>query len=363
MNTPYRLMMLVVTLVMGAWIPASAQLITFEKEKHDFGRFSPDKTQLTHSFSFTNEGSRPVKLKDVKTSCGCTTPKWPRKPIEPGGKGHVKVVYDATTSNGYFRKKVTVVTSNSSVHELTIEGEQAPKKTGNSVKGYKVEQGNLAFKKGFVEFGHIPLGGNDTGYLTIYNSGSEPMRLVKLRRTNLVQAPGLPRVIQPRQTTKVMLTYSSLKSMAGLNKNLGLKNGRGLMLTNDAKKPYKEFGYKTSIYPPVKKKATQKKTPAAKLNQKVIQLGTLGGNNIISTGATLKNVGDAPLIIKGTDSDGCGCEAPVPKKNRLKPGEQTTLSVKINTTAYTGRLNKALDIYTNDPNNPYLTLKLKGYVE
>ncbi len=359
----YRLMMLLFTLISGAWLPAGAQLITFEKQKHDFGRFSPDKTQLTHSFSFTNEGNSAVKLKDVKTSCGCTTPKWPRKPIEPGEKGHVKVVYDATTSKGYFRKQVTVVTSNSSVHELTIEGEPAPKKTGNSVKGYEVEQGNLAFKKGYVEFGHIPLGGKDTGYITIYNTGSKPLRLVKLRRTKLVQAPGLPRMVQPRQKTKVMLTYTSVNRMAGINKNLGLKNGKGLLLTNDPKKPYKEFGYKTSIYPPVKENEKPKNTPTAKLNQKVIQLGTLGSNNIISTGATLMNKGDAPLIIKGTDSDGCGCEAPLPDKNRLKPGEQTALSVKINTSAYSGRLNKQLDIYTNDPQNPYVTLKLKGYVE
>lgn len=359
----YRLIIPIITLLMGAWSPASAQMITFDKEKHDFGRFSPDKTELTHSFTFTNEGNRPVKLKSVKTSCGCTTPKWPRDPIEPGNKGNVKVVYDATTSDGYFRKSVTVVTANGSLHELTIEGEQTPEKSGSRLKGYSIEQGALAFKEGYVDFGHIPLSSKDTGYLTIYNSGNGPMRLVKLRRTKLVQAPRLPRTVQPGQETKVMLTYTSVNSMAGLKKNLGIKKGQGLILTNDQSKPYKEFGYKTSIYPPVKEDENSEKSPTAKLNQDVIQLGTVGGNNVIKTGAVLKNTGDAPLVIKGTDSKGCGCEAPVPNKNRLKPGEQTTLRVTINTNSYSGRLNKELDIYTNDPDNPYVTLQLKAYAE
>jgi len=34
-------------------------------------------------------------LCDVKTSCGCTIPEWPRKPVKPGAKGEIKVKYDA----------------------------------------------------------------------------------------------------------------------------------------------------------------------------------------------------------------------------------------------------------------------------
>ena len=360
----YRWMLPLVILLLGASSNALSQKLDFEKQKHDFGMFSPDTRELTHAFTFTNRGGKPLKLKSVKASCGCTTPEWPRKPIEPGETGKIEVVYDATTSKGYFRKHVTVITENAGMHELTIEGEQSkPSRDQNRVKGFEVEQGKLAFKKGYVDFGHLPLGSRDTGYLTIYNSGKTQMRIVKLRNARYLQAPGLPRTIQPRQNTKLMLTFTTPHPMSAGPNTLGSNQGKATLLTNDRSQPYKDIGFKTSIYPPVKQKDQSKGTPTAKLLARDIDLGTVGGNNLIKTGTVLKNTGDAPLIIKGTDSKGCGCEAPVPDKKRLKPGEQTNLRITLNTSSYSGRLNKTLDIYTNDPENPYVSVNLRAYIE
>ena len=344
---------------------AHSQELSFEKTTHDFGRFPPDAQKLTHTFTFTNTGKAPVTLKDVKSSCGCTTPEWPKEPIEPGERSSIKVDYDATTSDGYFRKSVTVLTEQSSMQSLTIEGEprQQSRKNGSSVEGYRVEQGRLALKEGVASFGHIPTSHVDTAYLTAYNAGDKPMLIKKIRAKANLGAPGLPRTLEPKQSTKLMVTFASTSTVIASQGDLGATEGQGVFLTNDETKPYKAFRFKAEVYPEVRPKRNQKGEPEAKLAQKVLDFGSLGANNLIKTGTMLKNTGDAPLKIKGTDSEGCGCEAPVPSKDRLKPGEQTRLSVELNTSSYKGKIIRNLDIYTNDPDNPYVTLKIKGFIE
>jgi hypothetical protein len=96
--------------------------IQFETKTHDFGKI-PKGKDATCSFKFTNTGDAPLTLKDVRPSCGCTAPKWPRKPIMPGETASIKAVYDAA-SPGRFQKSITVKTNvkdNSRVI-LTIKG-------------------------------------------------------------------------------------------------------------------------------------------------------------------------------------------------------------------------------------------------
>ena len=83
--------------------------IEFEKKTHDFGKI-PQGKNAAYSFQFTNTGDAPLTLEDVKPSCGCTTPKWPRKPIRPGETADIKAVYDAGSS-GRFQKSITVKTN------------------------------------------------------------------------------------------------------------------------------------------------------------------------------------------------------------------------------------------------------------
>lgn len=343
--------------------PAKGQNITWEKTKHDFGAFPPDTRELSHAFTFKNSGSEPVKLKDVKTSCGCTTPEWPKKPIEPGESGKVKVVFDATTSDGYFRKSVTVLTEAPSMQKLTIEGEQQrPSKEGN-VEGYEVEQGQLAFKKGIVDFGHMAKGSMDTSYLKTYNASNQPMLIKKLRAGKSLQAPGLPRTLQPKESTSIMVLWSSFSTGLDNKEVLGTHNGEGIFLTNDEAKPYKSFQYKAKVYPKIQKREEKHGEPEAKLLKKTLNFGKVGSNNLIKSGTVIENTGSAPLRIISTDTEGCGCQAPVPDKNRLEPGEQTQLRVNIKTSSYVGNVQKELDIYTNDPDNPYLTLNVKAFVD
>lgn len=91
--------------------PASTDSIIFEKLVHDYGTIEQGGNGVCE-FKYTNKGEKPLVLSNVKASCGCTVPKWPREPLEAGQSNVISVKYN-TNNVGSFSKSITV-TSNAS---------------------------------------------------------------------------------------------------------------------------------------------------------------------------------------------------------------------------------------------------------
>ncbi|MDR3132638.1 MAG: DUF1573 domain-containing protein [Prevotellaceae bacterium] len=84
--------------------------VKFTVTTHDFGELLQSNGPQTYAFEFTNAGTEPVLIQDVRPSCGCTTPGWTKEPVEPGQTGVVQATYNAA-SVGPFNKSLTVTTS------------------------------------------------------------------------------------------------------------------------------------------------------------------------------------------------------------------------------------------------------------
>lgn len=112
----------------------NAPEIIFEKEEHNFGLLQKG-ADCNTEFKFTNTGKEPLLLSNVKASCGCTTPSWPKEPIPPGGSNVIKVKYDSNRV-GKFTKTVTVSSNaKSATKVIKITGEiQAPPEIKAPVK-------------------------------------------------------------------------------------------------------------------------------------------------------------------------------------------------------------------------------------
>jgi len=80
--------------------------LTFEQTSFDFGRI-PFGEPVSHAFKFTNTGQSPLKLLEVKPSCGCTTPQYTKTEVMPGEKGEILLQYDGKGS-GIVSKTATV---------------------------------------------------------------------------------------------------------------------------------------------------------------------------------------------------------------------------------------------------------------
>ena len=71
----------------------SGAIITFAETTHDFGYIQESGGAVSHQFTFTNTGTKPLIIVSAHASCGCTKPEFPKKPIEPGKTGVVKITY------------------------------------------------------------------------------------------------------------------------------------------------------------------------------------------------------------------------------------------------------------------------------
>lgn len=94
----------------------------FDVETHDFGTI-PQGKPVTHEFSFTNVGTEPIIISEVKTSCGCSVAEYTKTPVKAGEKGIIKVTFNAA-AKGPFTKNLTVRSNTKTpVKILYINGE------------------------------------------------------------------------------------------------------------------------------------------------------------------------------------------------------------------------------------------------
>jgi len=98
----------------------SSVAISFETTKHDFGTLA-EGGDGTFEFVFKNTGKDPLVLNNVRSSCGCTVPEWPKEPILKGEKGKIKVSYN-TRITGSFSKSISVYTNAGDPIVLSIKG-------------------------------------------------------------------------------------------------------------------------------------------------------------------------------------------------------------------------------------------------
>jgi len=99
--------------------------ISFKETLIDYGTIeNGDDGKKT--FEFKNTGNSPLIFSRIFSSCGCTIPKKPEKPIQPGESGTIEVEYD-TKRTGLFQKAITV-NSNAKTPNviLRIKGEVLP---------------------------------------------------------------------------------------------------------------------------------------------------------------------------------------------------------------------------------------------
>ncbi len=91
---------------LGTAMAQETAKIEFKSETIDYGEIKKGSDGL-RVFEFTNTGNAPLVIANVTSSCGCTIPKKPEEPIQPGETGEIEVKYD-TKIVGPIRKTITV---------------------------------------------------------------------------------------------------------------------------------------------------------------------------------------------------------------------------------------------------------------
>ncbi|MEM1216586.1 MAG: DUF1573 domain-containing protein [Bacteroidota bacterium] len=81
--------------------------LVFAEERYDFGEVDAGAV-IEHTYTFTNSGTVPLLISDVRSTCGCTVAEWPKAPIAPGSSGRIPVRFDTKGKSGRQSKPVTI---------------------------------------------------------------------------------------------------------------------------------------------------------------------------------------------------------------------------------------------------------------
>jgi len=340
------------------------EILQFYTTSHDFGELKEEDGTASYQFKFKNISDQPVELTSVKASCGCTTPKWTKDPIPPGGEGMVEAVYDMRNRPGPFSKSITVqyrpVNGNEEHTQiLYIRGTVTPKPKGVEDL-YPITYGSLRFSTNHVAFG--TLYDNEIGEksITIYNPSDKAILIKTIEKPKFLSVkPEQNVTIQPKDSVRLLIQFDAKAA-----NDYGFVHARMELKTNDTQIPDKFVYVSADIreyFPPMSEEELAK-APRIVFSEKNHDFGEITEGDVVTATFKIINEGQKPLIIRKIKAS-CGCTAGVVGKTELKPGEATELKVTFNSAHKVGSQYKTVTIISNDPQNPVTTVSVKAEVK
>ena len=106
-ENPLMILKISGTVVMSKNPEAKVPVLYFSETKHDYGKVKEGNV-VEYTFKFRNKGVATLKIKDVRTSCGCTAALVSSEKLEPGAEGTIKVELDTKNRSGKMSRTITI---------------------------------------------------------------------------------------------------------------------------------------------------------------------------------------------------------------------------------------------------------------
>ena len=103
--------------------------LRLEETSWDFGDVPRRGGDLVHEFRFVNDGTTPLVILRVVTSCSCLKASFSKRPVAPADSGVIRIVYEPHKSEPGTFNKVIQIYSNS------VDGRDILTVQGNSIDG------------------------------------------------------------------------------------------------------------------------------------------------------------------------------------------------------------------------------------
>jgi len=103
-------------------------------------------------------------------------------------------------------------------------------------------------------------------------------------------------------------------------------------------------------------------TPRIQVEPESFDFGKAQPGKTLRKEFTIRNFGDAVLIIEGVSTT-CGCTAAISAQSRVEPGGRTALRVTFDTRTFSGKVERLVLVRSNDPKTPLLQVRVSATVE
>lgn len=334
--------------------------LIFSEKSFSFGEVPEEGGHADHEFVFTNISGRPVSILAVQASCGCTTPDWTKQPVAPGKTGFIKASFDPKGRPGYFSKTLTVTTNfGGNPILLEIKGEVVIAKREKSAAAYPIEKGNLRIKVNSFNMGKVFIN-KETAVkeFDVYNNGKAALHFSKSESPAHIKVQ-TPAVLNPNENGVIRIVYDGR-----IKNQYGFVTDNVELTTDDESMPVKSFPVYATVeeFFPTRSGATLAKAPILSMEVNTVDIERVKLGSSTERQVKLKNTGKEDLIIRALQGN-CSCVNSTADTQKLKSGEETTLHITFTGQGRGGTQQKALTIYSTDPQNPIQRIAITAFVE
>lgn len=331
--------------------------LSFAKTEHNFGEIKEDGGKVHYDFQFTNTGSEPIIIQNVKSSCGCTTPKYPREPIMPGQKSKIQVTYNPMNRPSKFKKNITITPNKGNSITLWIKGNVSPK-TKTVADLYPRSFNKIRVKTNNIAFARIKNTDIKKQKIELVNTSTETVGLGVNSVPSHISVKISPDEVKPNGKATMEITYNAEKK-----KDWGYVRDFFFLEENGKAIRKERFSISATIQEDFSKydKENMEKAPKTKFVETTFDFGKINQGEKVEHEFKFKNEGKSKLIIRKTRAS-CGCTAIQTGDKEIDAGKESTIKVVFNSRGKSGRQNKTITVITNDPKKPRIVLWIKGMV-
>ena len=311
---------------------------------------------VTVQFELTNEGSTPISIKDIQTSCGCTTVNYPQGSLTHGKPFVVSAVYDARQL-GHFEKYVDVYTSDSERPlMLTLRGVVVAERRGFSgVYDYVV--GKLKTDCNAVEFDDVNRGERPVKEIHILTTSSETVTPVFMHLPSYLKADVSPSTVAPGKScvARLSLESSELRDFGLTQTSVYLGTFIGDRISGD-----KEIEVSTVLLPDFAHLTENElaNAPQIQVSTYNLDLGRFEKKKKKKGVVEIENIGKMPLEIRSLQMFTTGLKVDL-SSQYLRPGETARLRITAERQGLrNARVKPRVLMITNDPTNAKVVINV-----
>lgn len=311
---------------------------------------------VTAEFEVKNHSNAPLRIRDVRVSCGCTTVDYPTTEIAADARFTVRVTYDGMQM-GTFDKSVA----------LYAEGEDKPlmlRMKGRVVRevvdysgSYPYKLGDLLADRTTLEFDDVNRGDRPQQVIHIRNTTSGVVQPVVMHLPNYLKADVSPSKIAPGHSGVVTVTLDSrlLKEMGLTQTSVFLGQFPG-----DKVSKQKEIEVSAVLLPQFDNLSETElaQAPRLSLSTETLNLGAFDGKKKLKGEVVIRNDGHRTLNVKSLQMFTSGLQVSL-NKTSIAPGEEARLKVVADQRQLReARTEPRILMITNDPEHSKVVISI-----
>ena len=336
-------------------LSASAQRMEVASPSIDCGQVQY-RNPVSADFEIRNKGNRPLRIDEVRVSCGCTTVDYPKTEIAADGKFSLHVTYDALQMGSF--DKLVAVYANGEMNPLVLHLKGRVVQHIVDFSGsYPFKLGSLLADKTDLEYDDVNRGELPQQKIHIRNTTSGVVQPVVMHLPNYLRADVSPSKIAPGHSGVVTITLDSR-----LLKDLGLTQTSVYLgqYPGDKVSHEKEISISAVLLPKFDQisASASSAVPRLTLSTTELNLGPFGSKKKLKGEVIIRNDGQATLDIKSLQMFTAGLQVSL-NKTKLAPGEEAKMKVTAEQRQLRNlRTKPRILMITNDPQSPKVVVHI-----